>query len=66
MITKDYSLDTSDLAESYIDNLVRATEEFCGNEELVDAVDNIFEDAYRTAVDEPPKGNPPEHLKKKD
>ncbi len=65
LIEKRYELDEKNLYNSYLKNLERACEEFCENEELIEVVNECFEEAFREAFGKEPEGEGVIELKKK-
>jgi len=66
LIEKKYELDDKNLYNSYLKNLEKACKEFCENEELIEIVNECFEEAYREAFGKEPKGEKARVLKKKE
>ena len=66
LIEKRYELDEKNLYNSYLKNLEKACKEFCENEELIEIVNECFEEAYREAFGKEPKGEKARVLKKKE
>ncbi len=65
VLEKKYDLDMTDLYKSYISNLKKAYSEFCENEELIEIVNECFEEAYKEAFGKEPEGEGAKALRKK-
>jgi len=65
LFTKHYDLEPSNLTDSYIERLCQACGDFCENPDVVQVFDEVFEEAYRTAFEEEPSGEPPSTLRRK-
>lgn len=66
LIEKHYPLDPHNITSSYFEQLDIAVEEFCGHAELVELINEIFEDTYSVVFGESPAGEFPGQLAKRD
>lgn len=62
LFVKHYNLESPNLTDSYYEKLEQACDEFCMNEDLLDEVNDAFEDAYREVFGESPEGVRPDTL----
>lgn len=63
LVEKEYPLDPNNLTGSYFEQLDRAVSEFCSDRsELVEVINQVFEDSYLDVFDEEPEGDFPGYL----
>jgi len=65
ILKKRCELKEEDLYNSYLKNLEKGCEEFCENEELIEIVNECFEEAFRESFGKEPTGEKARALKKK-
>lgn len=65
LLGKTYPLKTTNITEDYVNKLVTACDDFCGNTELIEVINEAFEEAYEKiyGTTEGLTGDKPEELK---
>ena len=67
LIEKNYKLDPHNLTGSYFDQLEKAIDEFCcADNDLIVAINDVFEQTYQDVFNKEPAGEFPGYLPKRD